>query len=303
MNISICITTFNEEKSIGKLIESLLTQTQRFNEIIIVDSKSTDKTTEIIKHFQKKDGRIKLLIEKCSRARGRNLAIEIAKNEIIAMTDAGCVAKPNWLKNLTEPFIINEIGVVAGFYKIAGCHPASKAMGIYLGTQLRDFDCNFLPSTRSIAFRKSIWELVGGFPESLEGTAEDTVFNYKLIKNSVKICRVKNAIVEWGTPNTIYEFGFKIYEYAKGDAQSKIWNFPGKNLASHNIHSLFIIIRYLFGLVFLVCCFFYPFLFVYLLICLFAYFIWAYRKASLWGPILQITSDLGVIIGFIHGIF
>ena len=89
MNISICITTFNEEGSIGPLLDSLLAQTKKAEEIVIVDGGSTDKTVEIIRHYQKKDRRIKLLTEKCSRAKGRNIGIEIAKNEIIAITDAG----------------------------------------------------------------------------------------------------------------------------------------------------------------------------------------------------------------------
>lgn len=311
MNISICITTFNEEKSISKLLDSLLAQSLKAADIVIVDGGSKDKTVEIIRHYQKKDNRIKLLVEKCSRSRGRNLGIEIAKGAVIATTDAGCTAKPNWLKNLTEPFINDQIGAVAGFYTMKGGSDLQKAESKFLGVMPNDFDITFLPSTRSMAFRKTVWEKVGGFPESIDDTAEDTVFNYKLIKNSVKISRVKNAIVEWGMPEDLTEFYFKIRNYAKGDAKSKIWNFPGKSLMSHNIKSILILLRYVVGITLLILSIWYPYLLAYLVIGLLIYIIWSFRKVFLefrevkiakWGPILQVTSDFAVMAGFLAGI-
>ncbi|MCX6705027.1 MAG: glycosyltransferase [Candidatus Woesebacteria bacterium] len=288
-----------------------MNQSKKAGEIVIVDGGSTDKTIEIIRHYQKKYGVIRFIVQKSTRAGGRNLGIEIAKGDIIATTDAGCLADPNWLKNLTKPFATGRVDVSAGFYSMTGDSSFQKAESIYLGVLPRKFDRNFLPSSRSLAFTKKIWEELGGFPENIEGTVEDTMFNEKLLKIGAKISRVKDATVEWGMPTTIKEFGFKIYGYAKGDALTKIWIFPGKGLASHNIKSLFILFRYLFGLSILILSFKFPFLLPYLFICFFAYLIWAFRKvflefgdyqAALWGPILQLTSDAAVIEGFLSGI-
>lgn len=311
MNISICITTFNEEGSIAPLLNSLVNQTKRPDEIIIVDGGSTDKTVEIINHYQKRFGRIKLLKEKCTRARGRNLGIDAAKNDTIAVIDAGCVANRDWLENITKPFEIKHVDIVAGFYKMTGKNPLQKAESIYLGVTPRKFDHSFLPSTRSMAFRKNAWETIGGFPEGKENSAEDTDFNYKAVKLGLKYSRVKNAIVEWGMPITLKEFSSKVSEYAKWDALYGIWWHPSQRLESHNIKALFIIFRYIVALSLLILGFkFYP-LFVYLIIFLFAYLIWAFRKVylefedwriSLWGPILQLTSDIAVIRGFTSGI-
>ncbi len=311
MKISICLTTFNEEGSIGSLLESLIVQTKKFDEIIIVDGYSTDKTVEIIRHFQKKDSRIKLLVERCSRARGRNLGIEIAKNEIIVITDAGCVAKRDWIENITKPFIHDNVGVVAGFYDMIGKTNLQKAMSVFLGVTPRKFNINFLPSTRSMAFRKNVWEMVGGFPEKKYNTAEDTDFNYKVVKMGVKYARVKEARVEWGMPESLKEFYLKVRSYANWDIKYGIWWHPVQRLMSHNIKSLTVLGRYVTGIVLLLFSIKYDFLFPIILILLFVYLFWSMRKVhvefnrveiSLLGPVVQITSDLAVMAGFLSGI-
>jgi hypothetical protein len=131
------------------------------------------------------------------------------------------------------------------------------------------------------------------------------------VKSEAKIARVKNAVVEWGMPKSLHEFFWKIYNYAKGDARSKVWIFPGKGIASHNIKALSILLRYLVGLLLLVLSFKFTYLFPIVLIFLFLYLFWSFRKVliefgnwrvALWGSVFQITSDMAVMYGFISGI-
>lgn len=310
MKVSVCVTVLNEEKSIAELLEAILYQTRKPDEIVIVDGGSTDGTLEIISKFQKRSKKIKLLTERSSRAKGRNLSVEISNSEIIAMTDAGCVPQKDWLKNIVKPFEY-KVDVVAGFYKMKTTNRFQKALSAFLGILPQNFDEKFLPSTRSIAFTKEVWEKVGGFPEKMDGTAEDTVFNLKLISHGIRLSRVKNAVVEWGMPGDFTEFFWKIYNYALGDSKSRVWAFPGKGLTSHNIKALFVVIRYILGIWIAGVCFMYglaPLVLVLVLI----YIIWSFKKiydlfgdwrTALWGPPVQLVCDIAVIGGFILGLF
>ena len=293
---------------INQLLESLARQTKKPDEIVIVDGGSTDATVAIITKspaFAKASAgtaNIKFTVSKgATIARGRNIAVKQAKYDIIAMTDAGCVADERWLERITRPLIAGEASVVAGFYRMTTNSPFQKSLAHFLGVMPEKFDEKFLPSTRSIAFTKTVWQKVGWFNEKLT-TAEDTDFNYKLALAQARIVRVKNAIVECGIPDTIWGVYKKFFNYAKGDAETKIlWN-PAKGLMSHNIKVLFIFMRYLAGLALLglglggtspLS------LFIFLVL---AYLFWAYKKAGFWGVIIQPISDLAVMSGAISGI-
>ena len=314
MKVSIIITVLNEEKTIAGLLDSLLAQTKKPEEIIIIDGGSKDKTTVIIRHYQKKDGRIKLLIEKSNPARARNIGIEIAQNPIIAHTDAGCLPRKDWLVRICEPFKFEKIGLVAGFYHMPAATPMNQAINVFLGVPPQRFDpATFLPSARSVAFRKSLWEEVGGYNEKLEKAGEDTDFFYKCVKTETRIVRVEKAIVLWKEIDnlTLKKALNKIYLYAKGDGQAGIWWHPAKRLSSHNIKISLVFLRYIIGIILLIFGFINFQFTLYLGILVSLYLIWSVYKwrdvvkdwrARGWLPIIQISSDLAVMTGFVKGI-
>ena len=87
--ISVIIPTYNRENMIGYAIKSVLNQTFKNLEIIVVDDGSTDNTEEIIRDF--KDKRVKY-IKKYKKNRGisvaRNIGIKVARGKYIAPLDS-----------------------------------------------------------------------------------------------------------------------------------------------------------------------------------------------------------------------
>ena len=100
--ISVVIPTYNREKTIKRAIDSILNQTYKDIEIIIVDDCSKDNTEEIIKQY--KDNRIKYIkLDKNSGAcAARNKGIELAKGQYIAFQDSDDYWKSDKLEKQLE---------------------------------------------------------------------------------------------------------------------------------------------------------------------------------------------------------
>lgn len=311
MKISVVVTVLNEEASISELIDSLLHQSRKPDEIVIVDGGSTDQTPIIVKTYQINDKKIRLFIEKSNIASGRNLAIKRAKYPIVTQIDGGCIAHNDWLEKITAPFKDKDVGLSAGFYQMIGTTDFQSAIAPFHGVCARRFDMRtFMPSGRSMAFRKSVWEKVGGYSESLENAGEDTLFNYKVLKNKIKIVRVPDALVDWELPNTLSESCKKLFYYAKGDAQSGIWWHPAQRLATHNIKIISVFLRYILIIFLFLAGLDTPILMYLLIILINFYLFWKIfkledvvhqPKAKLWLPIIQVSADLCVMAGFVSG--
>jgi glycosyltransferase involved in cell wall biosynthesis len=88
--VTVIVPTYNAEATIGVALSSLLEQTWRKLEIIVVDDCSTDSTASVVKGFIAKDNRIKLI--KAPKNAGpyvaRNIALDNATGEFITCNDA-----------------------------------------------------------------------------------------------------------------------------------------------------------------------------------------------------------------------
>lgn len=228
--ISLITTVLNEEKSIEAFLNSIIKQTKKPDEVIIVDGGSTDRTYEILKRYAKKYKWIKVYqVKGASIGKGRNIAIEKAKNEIIAVTDAGCILDKNWLKNITKPFKDKKVDVVVGIYKPYYTNDFEYFQGLVVVPPAEKIFMNpSRMSSRSIAFKKKIWKKVGGYPDFKTG--EDTEFNIKLIKAKAKFAFAKDAVVYWNMRDSWKSFFKQFYNYGVGDRKTgNIWKIK-KNL-------------------------------------------------------------------------
>lgn len=227
MRVSVIATVKNEEASIGQLLESLLSQTRRPDEIVLVDGGSTDRTTEIVEEFIDRGAPITLVVEPGANiSRGRNVAIVTATADIIAATDAGVRLAPCWLEELIKPFE-NPVGpavdVVGGFF-VADPHTLFEvAMGATVLPALDEIDpARFLPSSRSVAFRKSAWGAVGGYPEWLD-YCEDLIFDLDLKRGGFRFAFAPGALVHFRPRPDLRAFFRQYYRYARGDGKALLW--------------------------------------------------------------------------------
>ncbi len=130
--VSIIVAAHNEAKNITVCLESLLIQDypEEKIEIIIVDDRSTDDTASILKEYRQNHKLFQMLsIVECEKGlspkkNALTHGINIAKGEIIAVTDADCSVPTQWLKKGVSYFTL-ETGMVVG---LAPLNPTSWFM-------------------------------------------------------------------------------------------------------------------------------------------------------------------------------
>ncbi len=227
--VTLVCTVYNEVDTLSQFLHSVFSMSVLPTEFIVVDGGSTDGTTHLLKTFEDEvsdRGILRVIVAPdCNIgvaagpiAKGRNLAIREARNEIVACTDAGCTLDSKWLEEITRPFQNNPtIDVVGGGYLPDARSFFERCVGLLFVLPPSAVDVKtFIPSSRSIAFRKRAWEAVGGYPElSLAG--EDTKFVLDLKRMGFRFDYARDAIVYWRMRSTLPSFLRLIRKYGFGD--------------------------------------------------------------------------------------
>lgn len=237
--VSLVVTVRNEHDSVGTWLETLAQQTRQPDEVIVVDGGSSDGTLAVVRDFAS-NSMIKVKVIAAGEvniARGRNIGIQEAAHPIIATTDFGCELESQWLENLILPFELDpEVEVVAGWYRPTAHTWWGRAAASHLVPALCQVDPqSFLPSARSMAFRKYAWDVVGGYPEWLTSTGEDTYFGLELKRCCRKWAFVPDATVRWSAPETLQAAVRKAYRWSMGDGEAGLFPERYRRLAARSL--------------------------------------------------------------------
>ena len=222
--ISLIATVLNEGDNIRYLFDSIKRQTRRPDEIVIVDGGSSDDTLAIMQGYAD-ELPLRIFVERgCNISEGRNRAIAEANGDIIAVTDAGVRLSETWLEAITAPLRDDRaLNVVGGFFLADPQTAFETALGattLPLEGEIKA--ATFLPSSRSIAFRKRAASAIGGYPEWLD-YCEDLVFDLRLRDRSGSFAFAPDAIVYFRPRRDLRQFFRQYYLYARGDGKANLW--------------------------------------------------------------------------------
>ncbi|MCB0209296.1 MAG: glycosyltransferase [Anaerolineae bacterium] len=226
VNVSLICTVLNEGPALEKLLNSLVKQSRQPDEIIVVDGGSTDDTVAVLyRYADRHQLPLRVIVSPGANiSQGRNIAIEAATGPVIASTDAGVRLDPQWLEKLVAPFEVDSPpAVVSGFFVPDPQSTFEVAMGATVLPLVSDITPEtFLPSSRSIAFLKSCWEAVGGYPEWLD-YCEDLIFDFRLQDRCGPFGFEPEALVYFRPRGSLKAFFKQYYQYARGDGKSDLW--------------------------------------------------------------------------------
>jgi glycosyltransferase involved in cell wall biosynthesis len=215
-------TVLNEIDSIDALLRSIAAQTHPPDEVVIADGGSRDGTRERLAEWSHQVPLKMVDAPDSTIARGRNLAIEASRGELIAVTDAGVRLERDWLEKLLGR-LDAEVDVVAGFFEPDTRTVFEHAMGATVLPAREDVQADrFLPSSRSVLFRRAAWERAGRYPEWLD-YCEDLVFDLALKRAGCRFAFAPEAAVWFRPRGSLASFFRQYFVYARGDGKADLW--------------------------------------------------------------------------------
>ena len=108
--ISVIVPVYNTEKYIGRCIESILNQSYKELEVIVINDGSSDGSAEIIRKYAEDDSRIIFIDNKnCGVSESRNIGIRNAKGEYIQFVDSDDFIDENMLKDTLQLLEENNV--------------------------------------------------------------------------------------------------------------------------------------------------------------------------------------------------
>ncbi len=224
MAIAVILTVLNEAQALPRLLDSLAAQARLPDEIVVAEGGSRDATPAILATYAEQFAARGLLLRVVAApganiAQGRNAAIAAATSDVIAATDAGVRLPPEWLERLTAPFADPAVNVVAGFFEPDPATVLETAMGATVLPEVRDVNpATFLPSSRSVAFRRTAWAAVGGYPAWLD-YSEDVIFDLALRAKFGRFVFAPDARVFFRPRGSLRALAKQYYLYARGDGR------------------------------------------------------------------------------------
>lgn len=215
--VTIGICTKNSQKTINKVLESLLTldYSKDLLEVIVVDGLSSDKTMTIIKNFVAKSKLKVIIISDSGLGLGyaRKQIVECSSAELIAFVDSDQYLHPLWLKEAIKDLVTNsKIGGVRGIIGLTPCAsiPARlEAYEKYLwdATPLTHIDV-WSFGVMGCLFRKSAIVDAGSFNPKITEVGEDTDLAFRMINKGWKLVKSRRAIF-YHQPRTTWKALFR----------------------------------------------------------------------------------------------
>lgn len=198
--VSVIIPAYNAEKTIKQCVEYVLNNDYENFELIVIDDKSSDNTTEIVRNIN--DKRLKLFFNKINSGSSfsRNWGIKKSKGEIILLLDSDSYVPNGWIKRHVELFEKIPIDIIGG--GIVSIHKTIFGMADCFCTWFTSIPYSkdyylkklHLP-TNNMSIKKRVFKKIGYFNESLREGGEDAEFCFKALKNNLKIFFKSDLIV------------------------------------------------------------------------------------------------------------
>ena len=211
--VSFVVPAYNSERTIGKCIESVLSQDVG-KEVIVVDDGSSDGTPGIIRGFGRK---VEFIGQKnAGPASARNAGLRKANGKFVAFVDADVSLPRDWAKNAISLMQKRKASAVGG----PGVSPEKNAVAQSLNLLLygksgqKDAYVNSL-ATMDVMYRRDALAGMEFDTSFTSSSGEDPDLNFRLVKKGHRLLYSPGLWVHHDHPTTLGGIMRKWYKYGK----------------------------------------------------------------------------------------
>lgn len=127
--VSIIIPVYNVEEYIEKCLDSILTQTYKNLQIILIDDGTKDNSGKICDDYARGDARIEVIHKPNGGvSSARNMGLEVVKGEYLCFADPDDYVEPQWIEKLVMQIQKSELGI-CGYYEVVDGKKTSGTSG------------------------------------------------------------------------------------------------------------------------------------------------------------------------------
>ncbi|MBI3430309.1 MAG: glycosyltransferase [Actinobacteria bacterium] len=210
---SVIIPTLNEEKFLLNLLASLVDQTEKPFEVIVVDGKSKDTTVAVAQSFKKKLPIRVIVCERASLPMQRNRGAAQARGEWLVFVDADSVLLPYFFDRISTFIKEEKPSLFTTWFR-----PDSEVSGDAMLTLLANmtvegsllFHRPFAPGPLTIISRHA-YEGVGGYDET-HTYHEDMDFSLRAYERGFTMSVMKESLCVWSLRRIRHEGALKLVQ-------------------------------------------------------------------------------------------
>ena len=247
MDFSIIIPLYNRPAEIEELLESLVLQTVKNFEVIVVEDGSTEKSDAIVAGYR--DRLSIVYIEKPNSGPGlsRNVGAERAQHEYLIFFDSDCIIPPDYIRHVSDFLNDNYVDAFGGpDAALPTFTPVQKAInysmtsffttgGIRGGKKSMD---KFHPRSFNLGVSKQAFDAIGGYGTMRFG--EDIDFSLRLLENGFSTALIPKAFVYHKRRTDFKKFFKQVYNSGIARINLHIAH-PGSLKVVHLLPSAFVI--------------------------------------------------------------
>ena len=224
--LSVLIPAYNEEKTIGKTLESLQVSSHRRMEILVIDDGSTDATSKVVERYALRDKRIRLLRKpNGGKSTALNLGMREAKYELVVTIDADTILMPNTINELIKPFGDPEVDAVCGNIEVGNVHNLLTGFQALEYITAQNFDRRAFEELNSIsvvpgatgAWRRNKVMAIGGYES--DTLTEDADLTIKMLISGGKIVYAPAAKSLTEAPDNMRDLAKQRFRWSFGTFQ------------------------------------------------------------------------------------